>query len=359
MIEVDIRHRQGDFDLAARFTVDGGLTALFGASGSGKTTLVRMLAGLTRPDEGIIRFDGAVWSDAQRGLFTPPHRRCIGYVFQESLLFPHLTARQNLLYGRFFSRGASGMREDDVVDLLGVSKLLTQRPATLSGGEKQRIAIGRALLSNPQLILMDEPLSALDRARKAEILPYIERIRDEFGIPIVYVSHSVEEVARLANRIVLLDEGRVKAVGGPADVLAGVGGLTEPLAPQAVIEARLVGHDPYYGVSIAEIGAHLITIQEVAAPIGAMLRLRIPATDVVLSQSRPVGLSALNILPCTIKTIAAEGRQVLVTLDCHGQTLLARITLLSAERLELAPGEVIHAVFKAVTGEAAGVYREV
>jgi molybdate transport system ATP-binding protein len=358
MIEVDIRHRQGDFALSAQFSADGGLTALFGASGSGKTTLVRMLAGLTRPDHGVIRVGDTVWSDAGRGLFTPPHRRRIGYVFQESLLFPHLTARQNLLYGRFFSRGKSRISESDVIDLLGVSHLLAQRPATLSGGEKQRIAIGRALLSNPRLILMDEPLSALDRARKAEILPYIERIRDEFGIPIVYVSHSVEEVARLANRIVLLDEGQVKAVGAPAGVLAGVGGLIEPLAPQAVIEARLVGHDPYYGVSIAEIGAHLITIQQVAAPIGAMLRLRIPATDVVLSQSRPVGLSALNILPCVVKTIAAEGRQVLVTLDCHGQTLLARITLLSAERLELAPGEIIHAVFKAVTGEAAGVYRE-
>ncbi len=277
MIEVDIRHRQGDFDLAARFAVDGGLTALFGASGSGKTTLVRMLAGLTRPDEGVIRFGDAVWSDAERGEFTPPHRRRIGYVFQESLLFPHLSARQNLLYGRFFSRGESRIRESDVVDLLGVSRLLAQRPATLSGGERQRIAIGRALLSNPQLILMDEPLSALDRARKgrnpALYRAHPRRVRHPHCLCQPFRRGSC--AARQPHRVARRGTGkggrrarrcsrrrrRPRRAASAAGGHRGAAGRPRPLLRGQHRRDR----------------RHLITIQEVAAPIGAMLRLRIPA----------------------------------------------------------------------------------
>src|SRR5256886_3586772 len=220
MLSVAVEHRLGDFRLHAAFDSAGGLTALFGRSGSGKTSLVNAIAGLIRPGRGRIVVDGAVLTDTTAGVSVPAHRRRIGYVFQEGRLFPHLTVRQNLLYGRWFAPAAErGGRLDDIVALLGIEALLGRRPALLSGGEKQRVAIGRALLANPRLLLMDEPLASLDEARKSEILPYIERLRDESGVPIVYVSHQVGEVARLATTMVVLTEGRVAAVGPAAAIM--------------------------------------------------------------------------------------------------------------------------------------------
>ena len=219
---VEARHRLGDFSLDAAFTADGGVTALFGRSGSGKTSLIRIIAGLTRPREGRVQLDEHVLVDTASRVFVPPHRRRFGYVFQEARLFPHLTVRQNLHYGRWFSPKASRTEDPErVIELLGIAALLDRQPANLSGGEKQRVAIGRALLASPRLLLMDEPLAALDEERKAEILPYLERLRDEVGIPIVYVSHSVAEVARLADRVVLMAGGRVEAVGPVSEVLGG------------------------------------------------------------------------------------------------------------------------------------------
>jgi len=235
-----------------------------------------MIAGLTRPDDALITFDGTVWNDTGKRIFVPPHRRRIGYVFQEGRLFPHMTARQNLLYGRFFSPKAErSISENEVVDLLGIQRLLDQRPATLSGGEKQRVAIGRALLSAPRLILMDEPLSALDRARRQEILPYIERIRDVVKIPVIYVSHALDEVARLANRVVLLDEGRVRAEGAPVEIFPELSSLIDSIAPQSVLEARMVGQEEYYGLSIAEIGDTVVTLQPIDLPEGTVVRVRV------------------------------------------------------------------------------------
>jgi len=358
MISVSIEHRQGDFTLDARFEASSGITALFGPSGSGKTTLVQMIAGLSRPQKAHIAFGNVVWNDTEKGLFTPPHRRRIGYIFQEGRLFPHLTVRQNLLYGRWFAHGAvPAMGEAEVIDLLGIGHLLGNRPATLSGGEKQRVAIGRALLASPALMLMDEPLSALDRARKQEILPHIERIRDQIRIPIVYVSHALDEVARLANQVVLLEEGRVKAAGTPAAVFPDAANLPDSMAPQSIIEARLTGHQPQYGLSVAEIGGETITLQPVDLPVGTPVRLRIPATDIILALDRPDRISALNHLKGTITSLDANGPHVLVHLDIGGQTLVARITLLSAERLALAPGRVVHALFKAVAVDSASVFR--
>src|SRR6266545_2669134 len=208
MLKVAVEHHFGSFVLDAAFESAGGLTALFGRSGTGKTSLINAIAGLLRPERGRIVVDGEVLTDTERGVFVSARRRRIGYVFQEGRLFPHLTVRQNLLYGRWFSPkdGSPAGEVDQIVDLLGIGALLQRRPANLSGGEKQRVAIGRALLASPKLLLMDEPLASLDEARKAEILPYIERLRDETKIPIVYVSHSVAEVARLASTIVLLSE---------------------------------------------------------------------------------------------------------------------------------------------------------
>ena len=357
MITVSVLHRQGEFRIDAHFEADAGVTALFGPSGSGKTSLVQMIAGLTRPDEARIAFDGVVWNDTGKGIFLPPHRRRIGYVFQESRLFPHLTARQNLLYGRFFApRGERKMSEEDVVNLLGIGHLMNSRPSTLSGGEKQRVAIGRALLAAPGLILMDEPLSALDRSRKQEILPYIERIRDQIKIPVIYVSHAIDEVARLANRVVLLDEGRVKAAGTPAEIFPDVANLPESMAPQSILEAKLIGHEPYYGLSIAEIGAEIITLQPVDLPDGTLVRVRVPATDIILALERPENISALNHLSGAIISIVNDGPHVLVSLDCSGQRLVSRITLLSAERLALKPGLRVHALFKAVTVDGGSVF---
>jgi ABC-type nitrate/sulfonate/bicarbonate transport system ATPase subunit len=224
VIEVAVAHRLGAFQLDANFTSNGRLTALFGRSGSGKTSLVNIIAGLIRPAAGASLVDGQVLVDTKAGIFMPKHRRRIGYVFQEARLFPHLTVRQNLLFGRWFAPrdAVAGSDLAGVLDLLGIGHLLERRPGALSGGEKQRVAIGRALLSKPRLLLMDEPLASLDEARKAEILPYIERLRDEIGIPIVYVSHSVAEVARLATTLVTVDQGAHQGLraDGRGDVAA-------------------------------------------------------------------------------------------------------------------------------------------
>ena len=219
-LAVDIAHRLGRFDLRATFAAEGNLTALFGRSGAGKTTLVNLIAGLSRPERGRIAIGDVTLVDTAGGIFVPKHRRRVGYVFQEGRLFPHLTVRRNLLYGHWFTpRAERYQRFDRVVELLGIAPLLERRPHSLSGGEKQRVAIGRALLASPRLLLMDEPLAALDEARKAEILPYIERLRDEAKVPIVYVSHSIAEVTRLANTVVVLSEGRVAAAGPAGEVM--------------------------------------------------------------------------------------------------------------------------------------------
>jgi molybdate transport system ATP-binding protein len=219
-LTVDIRHRLGEFRLDIRFETAGGLVALLGRSGSGKTSIINTIAGLIKPDAGFVSVDDMVLVDTERQFFVSPHLRRIGYVFQEGRLFPHLTVRQNLLYGRWFAPRGAGTDFDGVVDLLGIGALLERRPARLSGGEKQRVAIGRALLAKPRLLLMDEPLASLDEARKAEILPYIEKLRDQASVPIVYVSHSISEVARLASTIVLVSEGKLAAVGPTAQIIA-------------------------------------------------------------------------------------------------------------------------------------------
>ncbi len=251
-LSVDISHRLGTFDLSAAFESSGRLTALYGASGSGKTSLVNIIAGLIRPDRGRVTVDGSVLSASDKGLFVPPHRRGIGYVFQEARLFPHLTVDQNLRYGRFFTAPARRyVRPDDVVELLGIGHLLKRMPHNLSGGERQRVAIGRALLASPRLLLMDEPLASLDDARKAEILPFIERLRDEANVPIVYVSHSIGEVLRLATDVIVLSAGRVVAAGAAEAVLADRALLAEPDKGEAgsLIELTIRSHDEEFGLT--------------------------------------------------------------------------------------------------------------
>ena len=245
-VSVDVSQRLGDFELYARFDSAGRLTALFGPSGSGKTSLINIIAGLVRPLKGHVAVDGHVLVDTEKGIFVPVHRRRIGMVFQDARLFPHLSVAHNLRYGRWFTPAAERYAKmDAVVELLGIGHLLERRPSHLSGGEKQRVAIGRALLASPKLLLMDEPLAALDDARKAEILPYIERLRDETKIPIVYVSHSVAEVARLASDVAVLAGGRVTAFGPTAEIMQRLDILpaNERGEGGALLEMTVASHD--------------------------------------------------------------------------------------------------------------------
>ena len=348
-LEIDIAHRRGTFSLAARFAAEPGVTALFGRSGAGKSTLVDIVAGLLKPDRGRIAVDGQVLVDTERGLFVPPHRRRVGYVFQDSRLFPHLSVRQNLVYGRWFAKGDGGASGDfdSVVELLGIGELLDRRPESLSGGEKQRVAIGRALLARPRLLLMDEPLASLDEARRAEILPYVERLRDHAGVPILYVSHSVAEVARLATTVVILGDGKVTAVGPVLDILP----LADTTDGGSVLDATVARHDEPFHLTVLATTAGELQVPRLTAQVGAPVRAYIRARDVMLSLHQPHEISALNVLAGTVAAITSKGAQSDVRLDCNGATVMARLTAKSVERLALAPGRPVHAVIKSVSFE--------
>ncbi len=353
MLEVDVRHRLGAFTLDARFKSGPGLTALFGRSGAGKSSVVNLIAGSLRPEQGRITVDGVSLVDTARGVFVPKHRRRIGYVFQEDRLFPHLTVRQNLSFGRWFSPPAERRGSlDDVVALLGIGHLLQRRPGALSGGEKQRVALGRALLASPRLLLMDEPLAALDAPRKDEILPYIERLRDEVRIPIVYVSHSIAEVTRLATTLVLMSDGQVDAVGPVTDVLGRLDlyPKTGRFEASAVIEARVVGLDATYGLSLLRAPAGELRVPRVDVPIGGTVRVRIRARDVTIAIAPPHGLSALNVLPATVAEVGGDGSPVtdIRLALTGGHHLLARVTRRSIAELGLVPGRAVFAVVKSI-----------
>ena len=349
-LEVDVDHRRGSFRLQARFTAAPGLTALFGRSGSGKTSLVSIVGGLIHPDRGRVIVDDQSLVDTERSLFVPAHKRRIGYVFQDSRLFPHLSVRRNLLYGRWFARGDGGASADlgSVVELLGIGHLLERQPDSLSGGEKQRVAIGRALLARPRLLLMDEPLASLDEARRAEILPFVERLRDEAGVPILYVSHSVAEVARLATTVVIMAEGTVTAVGPVQDILP----MADAADGGAVLDARIVRHDETFHLSVLESAAGELQVPRLEAPIGAPVRAYIRARDVMLSLQRPEEISALNVLAGRVVSIVPTSTaQADIRLDCNGAVLVARLTAKSVDRLALVPGRPVYAVVKSVSFE--------
>jgi molybdate transport system ATP-binding protein len=359
LLDIAVRHRLGGFVLDAAFRSDGRLTALFGASGSGKTSLVNVIGGLIRPETGHVRLDGEALVDRAGGVFVPKHRRRIGYVFQEARLFPHLSVRQNLMFGRWFSprAGRNGIDLPAVLDLLGIGHLLARRPHGLSGGEKQRVAIGRALLSNPRLLLMDEPLASLDEARKAEILPYIERLRDESLIPIVYVSHSMAEVARLATTVAIIDGGRVAACGPTSEILSRLDLAMLPGAPEAssLIEARVTGFDEAFGLTRLETRAGPLLVSRGGLATGRSIRIRILASDVMISLAPLRNVSALNQLPGTVAEIGAaaghDASAVDLRIDCGGEMLAARVTRKSMVALRLSVGSPVYAVVKSVSVE--------
>jgi len=356
-LSVSIRHRLGDFELDTAFESQGRLTALFGPSGSGKTSVVNAIGGLIRPRGARIVADGRVLVDTDERLFLPAHRRRIGYVFQDARLLPHLTVSQNLRYGRFFTPKAERYADmATIVELLGIGHLMERKPGQLSGGEKQRVAIGRALVASPRLILMDEPLASLDQARRAEILPYLERLRDETRVPIVYVSHSVAEVARLATDIIVMAEGKVRAAGPAERVLhhLDVPSLEGQRADiVSVLRLAIAGHDQPAGLTRlrTEDGGEWI-VPHFSGAAGDGVRLIVRARDVMIATKRPEGLSALNIVPCRIAGIEAlDQGEMLATLDAEGQRLAARVTRHSADRLSLRPGMEVFAVVKAVSVE--------
>ncbi|ODA66646.1 Sulfate/thiosulfate import ATP-binding protein CysA [Methyloligella halotolerans] len=354
-IDFEARGRIGDLALDAAFRSDGRLTALFGRSGAGKTTIVNIIAGLRRlPHERVV-VDGAVLSDTAQGIRLPPHKRRIGYVFQDARLFPHLSVRQNLLYGRYFARGETRTGLEEVCALLGLEPLLQRGVTALSGGEKQRVAIGRALLAHPRLLLLDEPLASLDEARKQEVMPYLERLRDEAGVPIVYVSHSVAEVARLATTLVLVEDGRVTGQGGAQDMLSRLDlGLAEERDTAAVLDGVVAKHDEAVGLTTLRTQAGELRVPLLAQNEGTPVRALIRARDVMIATRRPEGLSALNVLPGVVKEIGtAHGAIVEITIACGEATLVARLTRYSVDALKLAPGRKVYGIVKSIAFDPA------
>jgi len=343
MIDLDITKRLGDFTLNAAFHAPAGITALFGASGSGKTSVVNAVAGINAPDQGRIVISDRVLFDSTRKIDVPVQQRSIGYVFQDARLFPHMTVARNLAFG-------GTHHQAQVVDLLGLGPLLKRYPRHLSGGEQQRVALGRALMSDPAVLLMDEPLAALDAPRKAEIMPYLIRLRDTSKMPILYVSHDISEVARLATTIVVMRDGIVACAGRAEDILSdpNMVPLIGVRDAGSVIVAQISRFDREEGLTTLAFSGGEIVLPGTLGTIGQNVRLRIPAQDVILSRTKPEAISAINVLPVTInQLLVGTGPGVAVSLQSGDARFLARITQQSAQRLNLAAGNEIFAILKA------------
>jgi len=360
MIEIAVERRLGDFTLDARFSAPtSGIIALFGRSGTGKTSLVNAIAGLIRPDRGRIAIDDEILFSSDQRIDLPVRKRRVGYVFQEGRLFPHFSVRGNLGYGlpRLRKPAKGGIEFDAVVALLGIDKLLDRRPGDLSGGEKQRIAIGRALLTQPRLLLMDEPLASLDEALKAEIMPFIERLHDQLRIPIIYVSHDMDENMRLADTLVLMEGGRVAAVG-PIEELTSrtdLRALTGRYDAGAVVRATVAGHDLSFGLSELAFPGGRLRVAHLRLPLGTPVRARISANDVALATARPSQISIRNVLPArVIETNPDQENANVVDVRLQigtpekGVILWSRITRRASLELELAVGKPVFALVKAV-----------
>jgi len=352
-LHCDVNIAFSDFSLDVDCALPlGGITALFGASGSGKSTLLRIISGLERRSHGVVRFADEVWQDGN-GRSLPPHRRGVGYVFQDARLFAHLSVAGNLRYSARRAGDGCAIHFDDVVDSLDLAPLFRRRTADLSGGERQRVALGRALLARPRLMLMDEPLASLDEKRKADILPYIERLPGVFRVPTIYVTHNIAEVTRLADRMLLLSHGRVAAEGAVADVLARL-----DLAPETgrfeagtLLSARVIGHDDTYHLTMLDHAGQQIEAPRADLAIGAPVRLRVRARDVMLATQRPSGISARNVLHGTIREIVEEPDTAYAEtlVDIGGESLRARITRKTVAELRLSSGTPVYAIVKTVT----------
>lgn len=349
-IEARFKIEQDGFSLDVDLRIPSvGVTSLFGPSGCGKTTLLRAMAGLDHHAYGYLKVEDTVWQDGQK--FLPPHRRPIGYVFQEASLFEHLSVKRNLEYGvKRVPISDRRVSMDNAIELLEIAGLLERNPATLSGGERQRVAIARALAVSPELLLMDEPLAAVDFSRRQEIIPYLESLHRELDIPVIHVSHQPDEVSRLADHLVLLDSGRVIASGDIHDVLTR---LDLPLAydkgASSIIEAVVASHDDEYRLTQLEFPGGRLTVTRIEWEAGRPVRLRLAARDVSLTLQHQSGTSILNILPVTVSELHSDGdAEVMVRLQAGKVPFLARITRKSADELQLAPGKPVYAQIKGI-----------
>lgn len=353
MIDVDIDQQLGTFHLGVKFSAEAPIVGLFGRSGAGKTSVVNAIAGITKPSRGTIRINDSVLFDSAAGIDLPPEKRRIGYVFQDPLLFPHLDVQSNLLYGqRLRLREERFIEPARVIGLLGLDVLLRRQPQALSGGEKQRVAIGRALLAQPRILLMDEPLAALDVPRKSEILDYIERLRDALHIPIVYVSHSVPEITRLVDTVVVLSDGKCLAVGNVDTVMGRLDlkPVTGRYEAGSLLDTRIAAHDTGDQLTTLAFDGGELVVPYLDAAIGERVRARIRARDVSLAVERPTAISILNILPGHVRSVDVEtGPIVDVQLAIGDSTLTARITRRSYEQLGVHCGQKVYALIKAVS----------
>jgi molybdate transport system ATP-binding protein len=362
-LSLDVRVRYPEFKLAVTQAFpDGGITGLFGPSGCGKSTLLRVISGFERSAKGRVAFGDEVWLDGRTRV--APHLRGVGYVFQDAWLFPHLSARGNLDYAhKRAGRVPARYSFDDVVDVLDLAPLFARRAYQLSGGERQRVAIGRTLLARPRLLLMDEPLAALDTRRKGEILPYIARLPTAFGIPIIYVTHALEEVTQLCDRIVALSDGRVAATGGVAETLErlDLAGLQGRFEAGSVLTGHVAGQDTDLHLTRVDLGAGAVEVPQIGLETGTELRLRVRARDVSLARTRPEGLSIRNILSADVLRIASEPDTAFaeVLLDLGGQHLRARITRAAVQDLGLVEGAPIFALIKSVSFDRQALPRAV
>lgn len=353
MLSVGIQLQRGEFTLDARFDAPTpGVIALFGRSGCGKTSVINVIAGLAADGKGKVVIDGETWLSTTQRIRRSTEQRHVGYVFQDARLFPHYSVRGNLKYGarRVHGRPTAGLF-DDVVALLGLESLLKRRTGGLSGGEKQRVALGRALLSQPRLLLLDEPLSFLDAARREEVLPYLERLRDHFSIPMVYVSHQFDEVLRLATHLVVMDAGRVTASGnlGTVSRSPALQAIVGPDAMGAVIEGKVTAIDKASGLADIAIGQGLLRVPAGTLATGQVLRVHLLARDLILAISEPQGLSVRNQLHGIVRSITPGGGNDLVEVECAGVTLLSRITGAATRELGLTIGTPVWVLVKAVS----------
>ena len=354
ILHLAVERRFQAFTLAVKedLALDG-ITAMFGPSGSGKTTLLRIIAGLDRAATGRVALADDVWQDDARGVFVPPHKRGVGYVFQDARLFSHLSVAKNLLYAERRSRAQSlRIGFDDVVAALDLAPLLDRQPAGLSGGEQQRIAIGRTLLTRPRLLLMDEPLAALDAKRKAAILPYVERLPDTFGVPIIYVTHAIAEATQISSRMVLLSGGRVSASGAVTEVMERLDlyPMTGRFEAGVVLATRVARHDPSFMLTSLDLAGQSIVVPALDMPVGADVRLRIRARDVALATERPSRISIRNILSGRVAEVAEEADTAFaeVLVDLGGAHIRARLTRHAVADLSLSPGRPVFALIKSV-----------
>ena len=353
MLSVAVKKRRGAFSLEAAFELPTpGVVALFGRSGSGKSTLVNVIAGLLDADTGRVTLDDVVLLDTERQVTVAPERRRIGYVFQDARLFPHMNVAANLKYGEKRAAAHRFINLDTVAGLLDLGALMQRRTHQLSGGEKQRVAIGRALLSQPNLLLLDEPLASLDAARREEVLPYLEILRDQLAVPMVYVSHNFDEVLRLATHVVLMQDGKTIAQGGVGDMSVNqdLRAIIGADAVGAIIDGTVIGIDPSSGLMRVKVGRGELKVQALDVAAGAKMRVQLLARDLIVATQEPRYLSVRNSLTGIVAAVASDDLDSeLVAIDIGGATIMARVTAAAARELRLAPGLPVWALVKAVS----------